>query len=195
MFETRRLPSAHPLIYLLIGSGLVAGTLAPVILLIEGFEWLTRREWPGLTLADGLALFGVHHAGPETDRQRLVDLALAVPLSIGLFFAGVSAFLLGVSLGDWRDERRLLQELRGAPPLAWLTLICARDVKLPTLVRLLLLDLLLRALALLGGMLVAVDILLLIVGTPLGWLAGTGTSLLVGISLTDSLRRRKLAQT
>lgn len=187
-----RLRSASLLVYLLMGAGIAASRLAPLILFIELFEWLTSSEWPGLTLADGLGVFGIQHAASETEAQRLIDVATALPLSAVLFLTGVSAFLTGVSLGDWRDERRLLAEMDGASPFYWLTLVSAHDVKFPTLVRLLFLDLLLRAIAIVGAVLLVVDALLLLAGGGFGWMAGGGLFLLLGAWLVERVEDRKL---
>lgn len=89
--------------------GILAANLAPLVLLIEFIEWLTSSEWPGLTLADGLALFGIVQDIPETDSQRLIDLALAVPLSLSLFAVGLFLCIAGFNLGD-RTVRRQLAE-------------------------------------------------------------------------------------
>lgn len=91
----------------MIVGGIIATTVAPLILLIEIFEWLTRSEWPGLTVADGLSLFGLVHEAPETSMQRLVDLLMAIPLTIALFLVGVFMFLGGINIGDWGTKRDL----------------------------------------------------------------------------------------
>ena len=72
-----------------------------MIAVIECVEWLTGSEWPGLTVADGLVLFGVGHAAAESASERFVDMVLAIPLSLALFFVGLSAALTAISLGDW----------------------------------------------------------------------------------------------
>ena len=177
------------------GCGFAAAALAPLILMIELVEWATSSEWPGLTLADGLSLFGIHHESAETEAQRLLDLLLAIPLTLALFMAGVSAFLLGANMGDWREERRLMLELRDRSPLYWLTLIGADDVSLPSLVRLLLLDLLLRLIAALGVALLVLDGALLLLGSASGWPAFCGAALLAAVALTRATERRKLAGT
>ena len=88
-------------------GGLIAATIAPLVLIVELAEWVMRSEWPGLTVADGLSLFGIHRHAPETDAQRLADLLLAVPLSGALFVAGILMFLTGVNVGDGPGERDL----------------------------------------------------------------------------------------
>lgn len=88
------------LAHLLMVGGLIAACIAPLVLAIECFEWFTSSEWPGLTVADGLALFGLERSAAETDPQRLLDLLLAVPLTVGLFCVGILMFLTGVNLGD-----------------------------------------------------------------------------------------------
>lgn len=188
----KRLRAASLLVYLLMGGGIAASLLAPLILFIELFEWLTSSEWPGLTLADGLGIFGIHHAGSETEAQRLLDVATALPLSAVLFLTGVSAFLTGVSLGDWRDERRLMAELDGASPFYWMTLVGAPDVRFPTLVRLLFLDLLLRFIAITGAVMLLLDAVLILVGAGFGWMAAGGLLLLFGAWLVERVEERKL---
>ena len=89
----------------LIVGGLIAATVAPLVLLIEVVEWLTRSEWPGLTLADGLGLFGIVHETAETEAQRFVDVMMALPLTISLFFLGLSMFFGGLNLGEWSIDR------------------------------------------------------------------------------------------
>ena len=51
------------------GCGFAAAALAPLILMIELVEWATSSEWPGLTLVDGLSLFGIHHDSAENEAQ------------------------------------------------------------------------------------------------------------------------------
>jgi hypothetical protein len=91
----------------LIVGGLIFYTLAPLILLIEAFEWVTGSEWPGLTIADGLALFGVIRDLPESETQRLLDLIMAIPLSISLFVVGILLLMSGIWLGNWIVRRDL----------------------------------------------------------------------------------------
>jgi hypothetical protein len=93
----------------MIVGGLIAATLAPLVLLVECFEWVTSSEWPGLTVADGLALFGLSRELPEDSAQRLIDLLFAIPLTLALFLTGLFTFLAGINLGDWgvvRDIER-----------------------------------------------------------------------------------------
>jgi hypothetical protein len=85
--------------------GLFVAFLGPLVFLVECVEWLTRQEWPGFTLADGLTLLGVVREVEETDAQRWHDLLLALPLSITLYFGGLMAFFGGLSIGDWHAER------------------------------------------------------------------------------------------
>lgn len=192
MRHRSRFGSGHALVYGLMGVGLGTAALAPFILVIELYEWLTSSEWPGLTVADGLGLFGLHRVEPETEVQRLIDLVLAFPLSIALFFAGISSFLAGASLGDWRDERRVMDEVKETSPLYWLALIGASDVTGPTLIRLLLLDLFLRIVMLAGAGFLMADALLLLAGAAQGWLAAAGVALLLAAALTARVKARKL---
>lgn len=82
--------------------GLAAALLAPAILAIEVGEWWLQREWDGHSLEDGLALFGVDRTGPvETPTERILDVLLALPLTLTLFILGIFTLLSGVHLGDW----------------------------------------------------------------------------------------------
>jgi hypothetical protein len=92
---------------IMIVAGLVVAVLAPLILLVEGVEWLTGSEWPGLTVADGLSIFGIEHELPENEEQRLLDLLMAVPLSVALFLAGLSSLLAGINFSPRGLERDL----------------------------------------------------------------------------------------
>ena len=177
---------------ILMAAGLAAAAVAPVILFIEAFEWATRSEWPGLTLADGLGLFGVAHAAPETQSQRLVDLLFALPLSLALFLTGTFLFLAAAGLGSWERERRLRDEMRESGPYAWLLLLAASDVPKPTAVRLLLLDFLLSVLLVLGFAALAAEFALRVAGVEAGWLALAGLSLAAAAALTRAVARRKL---
>lgn len=173
-------------------AGLTAALVAPVILFIELFEWLTSSEWPGLTLADGLSLFGIEHEIGESDSQRLADLLMAAPLAIALFVTGVCTFLAGASLGSWEKERRLYAELKERSLFAWLPLWGASDVSYPTAVRLLLLDVIVSALAWLGMAFIGGEFLLLAVGVDLRWLGLCGFLLLVAVFAARGAMRRKL---
>lgn len=82
--------------------GLAAMLIAPTILAIEVGEWLFRREWDGHSLEDGLALFGIDRVGPvETPTEQILDVFLALPLTIALFMNGLLIFLAAVHFGDW----------------------------------------------------------------------------------------------
>lgn len=82
--------------------GLAAMLIAPPILAIEAGEWLFRREWDGHSLEDGLALFGIDRVGPvETPTEQVLDVLLALPLTITLFMYGLLTLLAGVHFGDW----------------------------------------------------------------------------------------------
>src|SRR5215210_4777776 len=108
----RRWGRIELLVPCLMVTGLAAALIAPVILFIELFEWMTSSEWPGLTLADGLSVFGIVRDSTETESQRLDDLLMAVPLTVALFVTGVYLFLFGASLGRWERERQLYEEFR-----------------------------------------------------------------------------------
>lgn len=100
MTISRRDRLSDALAHFLMVGGLFAACIAFLVLAVEIFEWGTSSEWPGLTVADGMALFGLERDAAETDQQRLSDLLLAVPLTVALFFAGIFMFLTGVNLGD-----------------------------------------------------------------------------------------------
>jgi hypothetical protein len=178
---------------LLMAAGIVAAAIAPLILFIEAFEWMTRSEWPGLTLADGLSLFGIAHSGAETESRRLADLLLAAPLTVALFGTGVCTFLLGASLGRWDRERALWEELRREPLSAVLALSGGSDVSYPAAVRLLFLDLLLEKLLWLGVAFLAVELVLVALSVDLRWLGVCG--LLIGSAALAArlIARRKLS--
>ena len=92
---------------LLMVGGLVAAAVAPLVLTVEVAEWALKSEWPGLTLADGLSLFGIVHEAAETEAQRLVDVLMALPLAIALFGSGIFMFLAGINFADWGTDRDL----------------------------------------------------------------------------------------
>ncbi|MBO9519127.1 MAG: sulfotransferase domain-containing protein [Porphyrobacter sp.] len=95
----------------LVVIGLAAALLAPAILAIEVGEWWLQREWDGHSLEDGLALFGVNRTGPvETPTERILDVFLALPLTLTLFVTGVFTLLSGVHLGDWGLDRVKLKK-------------------------------------------------------------------------------------
>ncbi|MGA9580418.1 MAG: hypothetical protein WBR13_00430 [Allosphingosinicella sp.] len=192
MNALHRFSRIDPLVPGLMAAGLLAAIAAPLIFMIELFEWWTRSEWPGLTLADGLSLFGIEHEVRESASQRLADLLMAAPLAISLFVTGVCTFLAGASLGSWEKERRLYAELSDRSLLAWLTLWRASDVGYPAAVRLLLLDLIVTALAWLGMALIGGEFLLLALGVDLRWLGLCGFLLLAAAFAARGAMRRKL---
>ena len=93
--------------YFLMVGGMLAAVAAPIVLVIEVGEWATSSEWPGLTLADGLALFGIEHEIAETEDRRWTDMLLAFPLTLSLFVMGILTFLAGLNIGDWGIDRDL----------------------------------------------------------------------------------------
>lgn len=192
MSALHRFSRIDPLVSVLMLAGLLAAIAAPLIFLIELVEWLTSSEWPGLTLADGLSLFGVEHEGAESDSQRLADLLMAAPLTVALFVTGVCTFLAGASLGSWEQERKLYGELSERSVFAWLTLWGASDVAYPTAIRLLLLDVIAGALAWLGMASIGGEFLLLAIGVDLRWLGLCGFLLLVAAFAARGAMRRKL---
>ena len=192
MSALHRFSRIDPLVPILMLAGLLAAVAAPLIFLIELFEWWTSSEWPGLTLADGLSLFGIEHETGESDSQRLADLLMAAPLAIALFVTGVCTFLAGASLGSWEKERRLYAELKERSLFAWLTLWGASDVSYPTAVRLLLLDVIVSRLAWLGMALIGGEFILLAVGVDLRWLGLCGFLILAAAFAARDAMRRKL---
>ena len=176
----------------LMTAGVGAALVAPLILFIELFEWLTRSEWPGLTLADGLSIFGIVRGAAETESQRLEDLLMAAPLTVALFVTGIYLFLFGASLGRLDRERELLTELDGKPLLERFTLWGASDVSYPTAFRLLFLTLLLRGLLWLGVGLLAAEVILHVLGAELRWLGISGLLVLAPVLIAQAWVRRKL---
>lgn len=192
MSALHRFSRIDPLVPIVMLAGLLAAVAAPLIFLIELFEWWTSSEWPGLTLADGLSLFGIEHEIGESDSQRLADLLMAAPLAIALFVTGVCTFLAGASLGSWEKERRLYAELKERSLFAWLALWGASDVSYPTAIRLLLLDVIVSALAWLGMALIGGEFILLAVGVDLRWLGLCGFLILAAACAARDAMRRKL---
>jgi hypothetical protein len=107
MAESRGFNVVHLIATAMVAAGLAATVLGPLVLLVELFEWITRSEWPGLTVADGLSLFGVVHEEAETESQRLQDVLMALPLSVALYFTGLFTFFSGINIGDWGQARDL----------------------------------------------------------------------------------------
>jgi hypothetical protein len=90
------------LVEVMIVLGVLATAIAPVVLAIEIGEWLLSREWPGWSVEDGLGLFGIERGETaETPAQRLLDVVMAIPLTLALFMIGINLFLGGLKLGDW----------------------------------------------------------------------------------------------
>ena len=108
--ERSRLKGLDRLAEVLIMAGVVLSATAPFVLAIEISEWLTNMEWPGWSVEDGLGLFGIDRGEtPETAAQQLVDVLMAVPLTLALFLTGVAMFMLGIRIGDWTlDSQRKL---------------------------------------------------------------------------------------
>lgn len=177
---------------ILIMAGVAAVAIAPLILFIELFEWLTSSEWPGLTLADGLSLFGIEHAAAESESQRFADLMLAAPLTIALFVTGVYMLLAGASLGSWERERQLYEELKERSLFAWLTLWGASDVSYVTAFRLLFLDAILWILLWLGVAALAGELILLATGGETLWVGLAGALVLAAALATRRAVQRKL---
>ena len=190
MIGLRRFAVRDGFAFLLMVAGTFAAALAVLVLFVEAFEWLTRSEWPGLTLADGLALFGIAHELPENETQRLNDVLLAVPLTIALFLTGTFMFLAGAGVGDRRSDARLKREMQGRSPAEGLTLLLSREVSAAQFVRLVLLDDVLAALLWFGAGL-AVGGWALYRATGELWLTAAGAALVVaGAAFRIALRRR-----
>jgi hypothetical protein len=192
MSGIRRSGRVDLLVPCLMVAGLAAALVAPVIFLIELFEWATRSEWPGLTVADGLSLLGIVRGDLETDSQRLDDLLMAAPLTVALFVTGVYLFLFGASLGRWERERQLYEEFRGKAVVERLTLWGDSGVGYPTAFRLLFLTVILHALTWLGLALVGAEVILHVLGAELRWLAISGLLVLAGVLTARGAVRRKL---
>lgn len=192
MSGIRRWGGRDLLVPCLMMAGLAAALVAPIILFIELFEWLTNSEWPGLTLADGLSLFGIVRGSVETASQRLDDLLMAAPLTVALFVTGTYLFLFGAGLGRWERERQLSEEFRGKTLFALLTLWGASDVSYHTAFRLIFLTDLMRALLWLGFALLASEVVLHVLGVELRWLGISGLLVVAGVLVTRFAVRRKL---
>lgn len=190
MTTLRRTHARDGLAFLLMAAGAGGAALALLVLFVETFEWMTRSEWPGLTLADGLGLFGVRHEIPETDSQRLNDVLLAVPLTIALFLTGTFTFLAGATIGDRRSDAHIERAIERRSPAEGLTLLLSRDVSAAQFVRLVLLDHVLHALIWFGAGL-AVGGWALYRATGEQWLTVSGGALLLAAALCRlALRRR-----
>ncbi|NWK95349.1 hypothetical protein DM806_06655 [Sphingobium lactosutens] len=101
--------------------GLACMLIAPPILAIEVGEWLFQREWGGRSVEDGLALFGIDRPGTvESPTDRIVDVLLALPLTMTLFLTGLLILLAGVHFGDWGVQgvrlKKKLASRRNKPP-------------------------------------------------------------------------------
>lgn len=95
----------------MIALGILAISVAPVVLAIELGEWLTSQEWPGWSVEDGLGLFGIERGETaETSAQRWLDVVLAVPLTLALFMVGVNLLIGGFKLGEWELQRGWQQQ-------------------------------------------------------------------------------------
>ena len=151
-----------------------------------------QQRVAGLTLADGLSLFGIERGSVETASQRLQDLLMAAPLTVALFVTGIYLLLFGASMGRWERERQLSEEFEGKPAFAWLTLWGASDVSYHTAFRLIFLAALLRALRWLGSGLLAGEVILHVLGVELRWLGISGLLVLAAVLIADMAVRRKL---
>ena len=149
-------------------AGCAMSGVAILVLVIESVEWLTSAEWPGLTLADGLSLFGVHHEAAESDHQRYIDLLLAVPLSMALFATGLVTIFAGISLVDREAERRVRSELRSRSPLGAAALLVSEEVSALQFLRLVVLGSRLRIAGTLAAGGLAGGLLLYILGAGAG---------------------------
>jgi hypothetical protein len=95
--------------------GVLATAVAPMVLAIEIGEWLSSSEWPGWSVEDGLGLFGIERGEiAETPAQRLLDVLMAIPLTVAVFMIGINLFLGGLKLGDWGLERARAAEFNGS---------------------------------------------------------------------------------
>lgn len=102
---------------LMVVVGLFTALAAPSILAIEVGEWMLNREWDGLMLEDGLGLFGIDRNGlAETPAEQVLDVLLAIPLTLVMFIVGVLTLLTGVHLGDWGVHGAWLKSLLSPKP-------------------------------------------------------------------------------
>jgi len=78
--------------------GVAAMLISPPISAIEVGE----REWDGHSLEDGWALFGIDRVGRLKHRpEQVLDVLLALPLTITLFIYGLLRLQAEVRFGDW----------------------------------------------------------------------------------------------
>ena len=104
----------------MIAIGILAMSVAPLVLAIELGEWLSSREWPGWSVEDGLGLFGIERGETaETPYQRGLDVLMAIPLTLALFMIGVNLFLGGFKLGEWELDRLRSSAAPAGLPSGW----------------------------------------------------------------------------
>ena len=81
--------------WLLVIGGVLVGCVAALVVLAQGFDWLQHGVWRDLTARN---LFANTDLTVEwVGAQKLIDWALALPMALVIFFAG----LAGVSFGLW----------------------------------------------------------------------------------------------
>jgi hypothetical protein len=105
----------------MIAIGILAMSIAPIVLTIEVGEWLSNQEWPGWSVEDGLGLFGIERGETaETAYQRWLDVLMAVPLTLALFMIGANLLLGGFKLGERELDRMSRNTVPAGVPFGWL---------------------------------------------------------------------------
>lgn len=85
----------------LIGAGICSASVALIILFIEVVEWLVTGNWPGWSVEDGLLFIGIEQPLAHFDVVQLaLDLLVDLPLAIGLYLAGIGAFIVATDFVD-----------------------------------------------------------------------------------------------
>lgn len=81
-----------------IGGGTALAALGPLLLIVEICEWLFTGQWPGWSIEDGLIFFGVEKPLAYFSlTQFALDVAVSLPLALGVYVAGQLLFLFGVN--------------------------------------------------------------------------------------------------
>ena len=98
----------------LIAIGVALTAIAPMVLAVELGEWLTNSEWPGWSLADGIAAIGLGDPQSHWTRaQQYVDIFTALPLALALFGGGILTFMSGIDLSEWGIKHDRARSDRG----------------------------------------------------------------------------------
>ncbi len=83
----------------MIGTGAALAVIAHLVALIEIAEWLINGQWPGWSLEDGLLFVGIEKPLARFDlTQFIIDIAVDLPLAIGLYLMGLAIFFAALEL-------------------------------------------------------------------------------------------------